>query len=1639
MKKITLLFLGMMLMTGIAFAKPVDSSTARRVAETYMAANGMKDVTALVDITSQTSFSEFYVFAAEDGGFILVSADDCVIPVLGYSVTSRFETKDIPENIQGWLDGYEQEIRWWKQQNNQGAEAASQWEMLLDGTMPPMLLTTAVSPLMTTTWNQEPYYNNLCPYHSASGQRSVTGCVATATAQVMKYYNHPTTGYGSHTYTSDRTINGVNYNFPNLTADFGNTTYQWSLMPNALTGTSSSTQVNAVATLMYHIGVADEMSYSPEASGAHNYNYDGTILASSQTSLMKYFKYRPDMAALARADYSDDAYSALLRAELDQSRPILYSGSNTSGGHSFVFDGYNNAGQFHVNWGWGSYHDGYFTMGSLNPGVGGTGGNSSGTYNLYNVALIGIRPNTNWSTSGTTTITATSTGNGTVSGGGNYAFGDTVRLYATANAGYRFSGWSDGSKFNPRELIANGGSYSFTANFEALSGDTLHYCPGNYNINSYGLSSGTTWGIKLPASVLPSGHPLSAVQLYVVSAGTYNLTVYTGASLAATASVTFSANDVDQWKSIPLTTPVTATGDIWIVFTSSADYPASFTYGSGVEHSFLWSSNLYEVGNSWGVTAMIKGIFGTGSTQSCPITNFPYTESFDAGLGCWTAIDNNNDNSTWRVANNISSDVTPHSGSAMAASFSWQGSAMQADEYLVSPQITLPAGQTATLLWWFRVNGSYPLDKLAVKVSTTGNAVSNFTTTLIDITPTATNGDWTQQSIDLSAYAGQSIYLAFHHHDSYDANYLLLDDIVIETIVDPCPTITTYPYNESFDTGLGCWTPVDNNSDSHTWMAISNIDNSILPHSGAAMAASFSWQGSAMQADEYLLSPHFTLPAGQTVTLSWWFRVNGSYPLDKLAVKLSTTGNAVSNFTTTLVDITPTSANGSWTQRTIDLSAYAGQSIYLAFHHHDSYDANYLLVDDIQITAVAPPTQYTLTVVSNNPAWGNVSGGGTYNAGATATLTATPNTGYRFVYWNDGDTNATRTVTVTDNATYIANFEVAPPTQYTLTVVSNNPAWGTVTGGGTYNEGTTVTLTATANAGYHFVQWQDGNTNATRTVTVTGNATYTATFEANPPNQYTLTVVSNNPAWGTVTGSGTYNEGATVTLTATANAGYHFIQWNDGNTNATRTVTVTGNATYTATFEANPPNQYTLTVVSNNPAWGTVTGGGTYNEGTTVTLTATANAGYHFVQWQDGNTNATRTVTVTGNATYTATFEANPPNQYTITVVSNNPAWGTVSGGGTYNEGATATLTATANAGYHFVQWQDGNTNATRTVTVTDDATYTATFAENPPVTDTCTVTVFPYFEGFEDINTLGCWMIHDADGDGNGWLRFGDGTQNYGYASHYALGSASWNQTAGPLTPDNWLMTPSFALPVNQQMHLKWYAKGQDANDYAENYSVYVSTTGNNISDFTIAVYTGTTTSSWIQHDVDLSAYAGSTIYIAFRHYNTTDMFYLLIDNVEITDATSQPTQYTLTVVSNNPAWGTVTGGGTYNEGATATLTATANAGYHFVEWNDHDTNATRTVTVTGNATYTATFAQNEGIDGVDMEGISLYPNPASDRVHLVVTEQAEVSVMDITGRTVLKQAVMAGENIIDVSKLSDGLYFVKVGARHTSFIIQH
>ena len=362
-------------------------------------------------------------------------------------------------------------------------------------------------------------------------------------------------------------------------------------------------------------------------------------------------------------------------------------------------------------------------------------------------------------------------------------------------------------------------------------------------------------------------------------------------------------------------------------------------------------------------------------------------------------------------------------------------------------------------------------------------------------------------------------------------------------------------------------------------------------------------------------------------------------------------------------------------------------------------------------------SQYNVNVSANPTNGGTVTGGGTYSQGQLCTVNATANSGYTFINWTENgnvvSSQACYTFSVNNNRTLVANFQ-AQPQNYTISVSANPANGGTATGGGTYQQGQSCTVSATANNGYTFTNWtENGNvvsTNRNYTFTVNGNRTLVANFTQ---QNYTINVSANPAIGGTVTGGGAFHNGDNCTVMATANNGYTFSNWTDCSkvvsTNSNYSFTVNGNRTLVANFTA---QTYTINAVANPNYGGTVSGGGNFNYGQSCTLTATPAANYTFVNWtkqgQVVSTNATYTFTVTESATYQAQFEL---QSFTITVENANPDWGSVSGGGTFFYGETTEIAATPNIGYVFLMWDDGNTDNPRSIVVTENRTYIGNFA----------------------------------------------------------------------------------------------------------------------------------------------------------------------------------------------------------------------------------------------------------------------------------------------------------------------------------------
>ncbi len=621
-------------------------------------------------------------------------------------------------------------------------------------------------------------------------------------------------------------------------------------------------------------------------------------------------------------------------------------------------------------------------------------------------------------------------------------------------------------------------------------------------------------------------------------------------------------------------------------------------------------------------------------------------------------------------------------------------------------------------------------------------------------------------------------------------------------------------------------------------------------------------------------------------------------------------------------------------------------------------------------------TLFTLTVASSNPSQGTATGGGTYSQDEDVVLTATPASGYSFKQWSDGNTSNPRTVTVSANQTYTAEFETTP--QYNIDVTANEPSWGTFSGAGSYDAGSRVQIKATPNTGVRFTQWSDGVTYNPRTVTVTADATYTAQFESVP--QWTLTVQPNNASYGSVSGGGTLYEGVITSISASANDGYLFRRWSDGETYNPRTLSLTSNLTLTAIFEPIPT--WTLTLLVSPAGAGTVDGAGSYLETETASFSTAPNTGYRFLRWSDGETDLSRSMRLTENTTLTAIYEAIPTYTITANVATGQGTYGTVTGGGTYYENTTATLRAQPNTGYRFTQWSDGVTTNPRTVTVTANATYTAEFEEFhvywvdlglPSGTLWAEVNVGAinpsdygdYFAWGETApKTTYNWSTYAYSNGTQYTLTKYNSSSSYGTvdnkttleaaddAATAILGNGAYTPTA---TQWSELINNTTATMTTQNGVRGMLVTGPNGNSIFLPAAGYKSGTGTNAITsygyYWTASLNSSTNSSYAQYAYHNLSSNSRTVTTMLRNNGAPVR--------AVRSGCSGLSQYTITanVAAGQSAMGSVSGGGTHCQYTRTTLRATPNSGYRFTQWSDGNTDNPRTVNVTGNAAYTAEF----------------------------------------------------------------------------------
>jgi len=865
-----------------------------------------------------------------------------------------------------------------------------------------------------------------------------------------------------------------------------------------------------------------------------------------------------------------------------------------------------------------------------------------------------------------------------------------------------------------------------------------------------------------------------------------------------------------------------------------------------------------------------------------------------------------------------------------------------------------------------------------------------------------------------------------------DLNYTWMLRAYLETINS---------YNWDFESGIpNGWTTIDADGDGYNWV-LGSVAGGVYLVEGASLAGSGhnasqdmmcsgSWTNmtqTILYPDNYLVSPPMTLVSGSTFSF-WACAQDASYSAEHFGVFVSSNGTnnwtmvnewtltAKSNGAMSMGRDGDVRSQGNWHQYSVNLSNFAGTVRYIAIRHFNSSDQFLIDIDDIVLST---NTQYYTITVSANPAnGGTVSGGGSYPSGSTCTLHATPSSGYTFVKWTKNGTQVSTSpnysFTVTGNATYVAHFQ-QNVTYYTITATASPTNGGTVTGGGSYASGTTCTLHALANSGYTFVNWTKNgaivSTNPNYSFTVTGNASYVAHFEQNV-TYYTITVTASPTNGGTVTGGGSYASGSTCTLHAVANSGYTFVKWTKNgtqvSTNPDYSFTVTSNATFVAHFQLSN-NNYTINVLANPTAGGTVTGGGTYQQGQECIVTATVNEGYDFVNWtENGNEvsgSARYSFIVNGNRVLVANFVL---KTYNITVTVDPTEGGSVSGQGTYNYGDECALIATPNNGYTFDGWEKNGSfvtnNPAYSFIVIGDASYVAHF-----------------------VQSISSFTITASADPAEGGSVTGGGNYNQG---------------------EECTLT---ATPNNGYTFVNWTKNGSSVSE-EQSFSFAVTENASYVAHFTHSVngYTISVSADPIEGGIvtgtgiyapGLTCTLTATANEGYKFTNwtengviqwLTDQYEFVVDRDRTLVANFEALpKFTVTAMAG--ANGTITPQGDVQvvQGADQTFTMTPDFGARIVKVlvDGIDIGAVEEYTFTNvNRDHTIYVSfSGMGVEEAEVLNVNVYPNPAKDMVYVVGEGIEAVALYDMLGNCLCNMDYNFGKKM-NVLGLSQGTYILRL-----------
>ena len=963
-----------------AWAGDVTAEQARRQAQAFLkshqpAAGGPRRAPGTTpELTLTSRVSGLYVFnVADEGGFVIVSNDDRTRPILGFGDSGHIDPDHMPSNMRAWLQGYADEIAWLqKQGNNSNTNTTS------TTTVGPAKVqrrvgshsTNEITPMVSTTWNQNGPYWNQTPYYKEDDNgllffskdyvdgytHCATGCVATAMAQVMKYHEWPKTATEE---IFPYQWAGSIY-LPDKNTSLEPITFDWANMKDSYSGTYTDTEANAVATLMKYCGYSVEMDYGKESGSSTDKVAD---------ALMFYFDYNENtVTTVQRCFYTYANWTDLIYHELANGRPVVYGGMSSGGGHEFVCDGYQYDSDtetdfFHINWGWGGKSDNYFVLSALDPDIQGIGGSTSNDgFHYGQDAVIGIQP-----AGGTGTIADIPTVNvdlalNSVTFSDNPIPDEEVTVYIDLKNNSTDEWDGDIGMYvyyyaddNWEYLENHDGNFLIPAQSESTVCQ-LTFTP--HNIGQYGIMvyrpSETLGYINwigsnsepISVMVMPLGYLYPPQKLTATPTPTSATITWTGNNDAISYNVRYRTpssapvlffegfeNSGTGWtNSGDIYTGIPHSGTSFVLLgysSTNTQYlisPELTNLESGSTVAFYQryyaSENTFKVGFSSTTTDV--GAFSWGSEQTATSTYTLFSEAIPDG--------------TKYIA--IQTTAASSDEALLIDDFSVYGTEIPAGEWVNESTI-----ETSIELTGLTPETTYEVQAQAVYTE----GESEWTESVTFTTPVA-NSVPADVTAHLAADGATITWTGYG--DSYNFQYRTA---AIEDIL----------FFEDFENGLYTWTAIRNGEgvDGTDWRIVkpsSIFSNASLPaHSGNYAVMTRSYSGEAYEVDNWLISPQVTLDG----TLKFWVMGNASYP-EHYDVYVSTTSNDISAFTKIYE---PANVTDTWTEVSVDLSSYNGKRGYIALRHTDT-DKDYLLLDDFGIyTNTSTPASDWQEMVLTDP------------------------------------------------------------------------------------------------------------------------------------------------------------------------------------------------------------------------------------------------------------------------------------------------------------------------------------------------------------------------------------------------------------------------------------------------------------------------------------------------------------------------------------------------------------------------------------------------------------------------------------------------------------------------------------------------